>query len=167
MSESNRERMFRIWRESDWADVATFLGPNAERFRSAWEKTHGKMAAGRPGVAWTWCWPALILGFAWFLYRKQWVLGAILLILPLAIGYFLDLPSGGSVGIAIVVAAMAKSLVVQDAVNRIDKIRRAGGGDADLVRAGGVSVAGGAVGGAILALAVAGVASSLLEAGEI
>jgi hypothetical protein len=66
MSESKRERIFRLWRESDWADVEAFLGPNAGRFRSAWEKTREKMTAERPEVAWTWCWPALFFGFAWF-----------------------------------------------------------------------------------------------------
>lgn len=165
MSESNRRRLFRIWRESDWPEVATFLGPNAERFRSAYDKTRARMAAERPGVVWSWCWPALVFGFAWFLYRKQWAIGAILLLLPMAIGYFFDLPSGGTAAVAVAVAAMAKSLVVQDAVARIAKIKDIGGGEAEIARAGGVSAAGGLIGGAILALGVAVLGWTLLEAG--
>ena len=150
-----RERTVAAWRRSEWEEVRLFLGSNAERFRPAWEGTREKMLAGRPAIAWSWCWPALVFGFAWFLYRKQWALAAVLLLLPLAIGYFIDTPGGATVGIGIAIAAMAKSIVVQAAVTKIDRIRAADGDEAAIARAGGVSVVGGIVGGVLIALFLA------------
>lgn len=161
MSERRRDRTFRYWRESEWADVATYLGPNAAKFRPVWEKTRERFAAGKAGVAWSWSWPALLVSFAWFFYRRQWWIGLALLVTPVALSLMLDRPPTGTLGVALVIAAMGKWAVVIDAVERIGRQRDIGG---TVTPGGGVSRVGGLVGGIIYALALAsallGVASS-------
>jgi hypothetical protein len=159
MSETRRERSARIWRESEWEEVAAYLGPNAERFRSAWEKTREKLVVSGAGVAWSWCWPALIFGFAWFLYRKQWAIGTVLLLVPIGFALFFD-RTPGLLGVMIVIAAVAKSTVVQDAVRKIAQIKEAGGGATEIAAAGGVSPVGGIVGGILFAI---GAVSTLVD----
>ncbi|WP_380787593.1 DUF2628 domain-containing protein [Sphingomonas sp. R86521] len=148
-----REATIAAWANSDWDDVARFIGPNAERFASAWEKARTKMTTAGGGLTFTWCWPALFFGFAWFLYRKQWAVGVVLIILPLVIGYFFSVSAGG--GAAIFIAMIAKSTIAQDAVTKIAKIRAAGGGNAEIAAAGGVSVMAGVLGGILLLVELA------------
>ena len=87
------------------------------------------------------------------------LLGAVLLVLPIAIAWFL--PGGATAGITVTMAMLAKSIYVQHAVARIAKLRASGAGDGEIAAAGGVSVAGGVVGGVILALAVGSVIAAL------
>ena len=143
-----KEALIASWANSDWDDVARFIGPNAHRFASAWGNARDKMVKAGGGLVLTWCWPALFFGFAWFLYRKQWAVGAVLIILPLVVGYFFSVSAGG--GAAIFIAMIAKSTIAQDAVTKIAKIRAAGGGDAEIAAAGGVSVIAGVLGGIVL-----------------
>ncbi|MGK6356362.1 hypothetical protein ACMGDH_14195 [Sphingomonas sp. DT-207] len=161
MSETRRERNARIWQESEWEEVAAYLGPNAQRFRPAWERTREKFLLSGTGVAWSWCWPALIFGFAWFLYRRQWAIGAVLLLVPLGFALFLD-RAPSLLGVMIVLAAMAKSVVVQDAVRKIAQIKETGGGMTEIAAAGGVSLAGGIVGGILFAIGAASVLVDIL-----
>ena len=165
MIETRRERAVRLWRESDWAEVAAFLGPNAHRFEGAWAKTRDKMAERGAGIAWSWSWPALLFSFGWFFYRRQWAIGAVLLILPIALALLLE-RAPGTLGAFIVIAVMGKSLVVQDAVNRIAKIKEKGGGMAKITAAGGVSIPGAILGGLILAIGAAGVLLIMFDAGQ-
>lgn len=130
--------------------------PNARRFERVWAKLRGQSMAKGAGFAQSWCWPALVFGFAWFFYRKLWAMGAVLLILPIVLGYFLS-AHGGAIGISAASTILAKNLYVQHAVTRIAKIRAAGGGAPEIAAAGGVSVAGGAIGGVLFALALAAV----------
>jgi hypothetical protein len=159
--QARREATFQAWRESDWHDVATFLGPNAERFHTLWLKTRDNMVVGKASAVWTWCWPAFFLSFAWFFYRKQWAIGAVLLLLPVGLALIFDLPSGGLIGIGIVIAAQAKSFILQDAVSKIARIKAAGGGEAEMAQAGGVSITGGLLGGAAIALGLLAVVLSM------
>jgi hypothetical protein len=145
-----KARSRRLWDETGWEDLACFIGPNAERFRGAWEATRAKTLGGRGGIAFAFCWPAFLFGFAWFLYRKMWTFGLLLLVLPVLLGFVFQSP-GGSIGMAVAVSLFAKSLYVQHALPQIEDARAAGGGDEAVAAAGGVSIVGGAIGGAILA----------------
>jgi len=152
-----KARSRRLWEQTRWEDVAAFIGPRAERFHGAWEATRAKNVEGRGGIAFGFCWPALLFGFAWFLYRKLWAFGLMLLILPVALAWMLESPGGG-IGLTVAISLMGKSMYVQHALSRIDAIRADGGGEEALRAAGGVSLVGGAIGGAILA---AGAASAI------
>lgn len=156
-----RERAVAAWADSDWAEVAAYLGPNAERFRPAYERGREKALERGVGNVFGWSWPALVFGFAWFLYRKQWAIGAVLIVLPLLIAYFVDI-GGGLGGVAIVMAMFAKSFVVQDAVTRIAKLKTAGASMPDIAAAGGVSVPGGIIGGMLWLVALVGAVLTLM-----
>ena len=148
-----------LWAESEWRDVATFIGPNAHKFEVVWVKTRVQSMAKGAGFKIGWCWPPLFIGFAWFLYRKMWGFGALLLVVPVVVGYLL--PGGGAIGLGVAFAMMAKSIYVQHAVVKIAKLRARGAGDAEIAAAGGVSVAGGIIGGVILGVAVLSVIAAL------
>jgi hypothetical protein len=150
----HKARSKRLWEETDWEELALFIGPNADSFRGAWEATRAKNLDGRGGIAFKFCWPAFLFGFAWFLYRKMWAFGLLLLIVPVALGFMFESP-GGSMGVAIAVSLFAKSMYVQHALPKIEEARAGGGGGEAVRAAGGVSILGGAIGGAILAASVA------------
>lgn len=142
-----------LWAASDWADVATFIGPNAPRFERVWAKLRDQSMAKGAGFVQSWCWPALLFGFAWFFYRKLWAMGAVLLILPVVLGLFVS-SHGAAIGVSAASTISAKNLYVQHAVTRIAKLRAAGGGAQEIAAAGGFSVAGGVIGGVLFALAL-------------
>jgi len=160
-----RARTTRLWEAASWDELALFIGPNADRFRGAFEGTRPKMLAGRGGVSFGFCWPALLFSFAWFFYRKMWAAGLALLVIPPALGFFID-SRGGALGVMIAISLFAKSLYVQHAVWKIGAIREKGGGGEAIAAAGGVSIAGGAVGGLILASAAAATLYVILEGGR-
>lgn len=159
-----KARSLRLWEETGWDDLARFIGPNAESFRGAWEATRAKTLGGRGGIAFAFCWPAFLFGFAWFLYRKMWAFGLLLLVLPVMLGFIFE-SLGGSIGMAVAVSLFAKSLYVQHALPKIEDARATGGGDQAVGAAGGVSIVGGAFGGAILAAGAAAVAYLFMTAG--
>jgi hypothetical protein len=149
-----KERSFRLWERTGWEEIATFIGPNADRFHGAWEATRAKVATGRGGIAFGFCWPALLFGFAWFFYRRMWAAGLALLVVPVVLGFFFDM-RGGGIGVMVATALFSKSLYVQHAVSKIGAVHEQGGGGGEAIAAaGGVSVAGGAIGGLILAIGV-------------
>ena len=141
-----------LWQRASWDEIALFIGPNADRFHGAWEATRAKIERGRGGIAFGFCLPALLFGFAWFLYRKMWAMGLLLLVLPIALAFMFDSP-GGSIGTTVALALFAKSLYVHHALSKLDAARA--GGEAAQRAAGGVSLAGGLVGAAIFAAGAA------------
>ncbi len=143
-----------LWANVDWRDMATFIGPNADRFHRVYEKARKQAIEKGSGFAQGWSWPALLFGFAWFFYRKLWAIGAVLLVLPIAIGYFFQ-SNGASIGVGVAMAMLAKTIYLQHAVSRIAKARAAGGGEAEIAAAGGASLLGGVIGGAIWLLVIA------------
>lgn len=151
------DNMVALWTGVEWADVATFIGPNAERFKKVFEKMRADALNRRTGIAWSFSWPALFFSFAWFFARKQWLMGGLLLALPILASFFLPAASFGGIGIFI--AANAKWAYLQTSVPKIAKIVSANPPgttrDAALVSAGGISKAGAIVGGIILAGALA------------
>jgi hypothetical protein len=150
-----------LFGQTDWTDIAWFIGPNAERFRPTWEKMKARIGDGRSAVIWGFSWPALFLGFAWFFYRKLWAAGLVVLVLPAAIGVLLD-NAPGSLAAMIALAMYANSYYVQHAVRRIVRIKAEGGGEKEIAAAGGVSVAGAIVGGVLLLVGLAGMAISVM-----
>ena len=135
----------------EWEDFKAFIGPNAEKFRSVRTKIRGK-----DGVS-GWCWPAFFFAFAWFFYRKMYVEGAGLLLLPII--YTLIFPDSDlEFGLGLVFAMGAKYWYLRKATKKFEKIsQRTSSNETkrqQLQMAGGVSVAGGVIGGAIYAVLV-------------
>lgn len=157
---ANKARNVAAWSATDWDDVARFIGPNADRFRRSWEATRDKIAAKGGGMAFGFCWPCLLFSFAWFFYRRLWAAGLAILLVPIVFSLVFE-SSGGMLGALIGISLFAKSAYVQHAVGKVARIRQAGGGDDEIVRAGGISVAGGAIGGLIMALGYAAVILSV------
>lgn len=147
-----KARNRRLWEETSWNELAAFMEPNAESFHGAWEATRAKNVEGRGGIAFGFCWPALLFGFAWFLYRKMWAFGLLLLVLPVALSFMFESP-GGPIGLMVAMAMFGKSLYVQHALSRMDRAREGGG--AAVLAAGGVSIPGAVIGGAIIAASTA------------
>lgn len=145
---TGKERNIAAWAQSSWDEVAAFIGPNAERFRSAYDKGREKGAKSGAGIALTWSWAGLVFSFAWFAYRKLWLMAAAAIILPLALGE-LNAGGGALLGLVVAIATLSKSVYVQHAVTKIARIKAEGGGRAEIAAAGGVSMAGGIVGGAL------------------
>jgi hypothetical protein len=148
-----KARTLDLWQRTPWDDIALFVGPNAKRFQRAWQATRAKFEGGRGGIAFGFCLPALLFGFAWFLYRRMWTMGAMLLVLPVALSYFFA-SAGGSIGLSIAMSLFGKSLYMQHAVARIGALRERGAGDEEIAAAGGTSLVGGLVGGVILAAGI-------------
>lgn len=145
-----------MWSDIAWEDVAAYIGPNANRFQGVWEKQRAFALAGRGGIAWSMCWPALFLSVAWFFYRKQWLLGAIMIILPAIMVAFLPIPAGAFGGVGIAISMMAKSLYLQDAIPRIARLKAAVLDDREaLALAGGVSLPAGIISGLVIGVASA------------
>ena len=146
-----------LWGSVDWQDVATFIGPNAERFQKVFEKMRADALNRRPGICWSFSWAALLFSFAWFFARKQWLMGGLLLALPILASFFV--PASALGGIGVFIAVMAKWAYLQTAVPKIAKIVRANPAgaarDAALVNAGGFSKTGAIVGGVLLIAAIA------------
>ncbi|HEX9933219.1 MAG TPA: hypothetical protein VGB08_10295 [Allosphingosinicella sp.] len=163
---AHKARNLERWTTVGWDEIASFAGPNADRFRPAWEKSRARLFEGRGAMALGFCWPALLFSFAWFFYRKMWLFGGLLLVLPVLLAFIFETRAGGSIGMGVAMAMLGKGLYVQHAVGKIGEIREGGGGDAEIARAGGVSVAGGAVGGVILALALAALFYPVLTSGR-
>ena len=133
------------------ADLAEFFGQDGEAYLATYEKM--RASTRRQHSVFAWSWPAFLVSFAWFFYRKQYVLGALIVLLPLVLGYLLG-GSGGS-SAAIVIAVLAKPSYVRAALERIvkaDALKLEGAERADyLRRAGGVSPAAGGFAAIVLA----------------
>jgi hypothetical protein len=137
------------------ADLAAFFGSRAE----AYLKTYEKM---RAATGWRrlqsigWCWPAFFSGFAWFFYRKMYVLGTIVVVVPVVLGLVINTGTGI---VAVVIAMYGKGYYVQSALRHVlkaDEIGLVGQERSDYLRgAGGVSIAAGVIGGFIYASALA------------
>ncbi len=140
---NRRERLQEIWADTPWEDVAAFIGPNAERFRPVWEKQRGMILKKGHGLTWSFSWPTFFLSYVWFFYRKQWLIGGMLIVLPVVLIFLFPTATGGLGGLAIVIAMMAKCLYLQDALPRIAKMRatetEGGARQAALARSGGTS----------------------------
>jgi hypothetical protein len=150
------------WTDTPWEEIATFIGPNAEYYRSYYEKSHASMAEkGNPGFMFSWHWPALIplLGIPWAVARKNWAyvgIMALFYVVIIILGAFMERPN---FGFAIFLApAMAKQTYMQFAMTKIGKIRAATAEgparDAALREAGGLDMSSGYIAGAICAAIV-------------
>ncbi len=134
------------------AEIVAFAGPNADRFLPAWHDMKDQ-ATGKKSFSLRWCWPAFFFGSAWFLYRRMYALAAAFLFIPILLALFTPIGSTGGSSLAVVLAMFAKAAYVGHAQSKIRKIKAravsAEDAAAKIVRSGGVSIAGGVIGGSI------------------
>jgi len=137
------------------ADLATFFGPRAEVFLDTYEKMRSATGTQRKQPR-TWSWPVFLGSFTWFFYRKMYAYGAMMIILPIVLGYLFG-SAGGA--LPILFAMWAKGWYVSTALNRIVKADTLGLTGAErtdyLQRAGGVSLPAGIFAGLIYAALLA------------
>jgi hypothetical protein len=134
------------------ADLKIFFGPRAEIFLN----TYDKMVAHQKTNVFTWSWPGFLLAFVWFFYRRLYIWGAALILVPIVLAVlFPSLTGGGMAYIGII----AKSIYVQAGLSRIRKADTLGLQGAEredyLRRAGGVSLTAGILAGILYVLFVA------------
>jgi hypothetical protein len=154
-----------LWTESEWKDVALFIGDNAETFKPTWEaaRTSWIEKGKQPSTFLSWHWPALIpvLGLPWLAARKIWpllwtIIGTIIAINLLAI--FVKTPPSATAFIIFLVPIMAKNFYVNHAVTKIEKIKKnipdEAGRTAAIQAAGGLHMNNGYIAGAACALLI-------------
>ena len=76
------------------ADLSVFFGPNADTFLETYEKMRSETGTRR-NMPKTWSWPVFLGSFVWFFYRKMYAYGAIIILLPIILGYLFASASGG------------------------------------------------------------------------
>ena len=134
------------------AELATFFGPHADVYLAVYEKMRAAEPAKRMVVR-AWSWPVFLGSFTWFFYRKMYAYGAIVILLPLAVGYLFGSAGGG---VWLILAIWAKAWYVNAALARITKADQLGLAGAErsdyLRRAGGVSMVAGIFAGAVFVL---------------
>jgi hypothetical protein len=138
-----------------YADLTTFFGPRAEVFLDTYEKMRSGTGARRTAPK-SWSWPVFLGSFTWFFYRKMYAYGAMIIILPIILGYLFG--SAGS-ALPILFAVWAKGWYVTYALHRIIKADTLGLTGAErsdyLQRAGGVSLPAGIFAGLLYAALLA------------
>lgn len=106
-SQKSDENLFRL-----------FVGPNADKFIRIYR------AQGENKHVTSFNWAVLLATLPWFFYRKLYVVGAGILLLPIIlVVIFPDLSGVGTTGLAVALALFANSLYVQIARRRIKKLK--------------------------------------------
>jgi hypothetical protein len=134
-------------------DLRLYLGPNPGPYVAYWESAR---ASGHPFV-WGWNWWGLLFPVPWLFYRKIWAVGAAVVLLPVLLDAVLGFGSEAGIGLAALIAAGGKALVIERAERKSKSVDALGllsqESIARLRRAGGVSRPGAAIG-ALMMLAV-------------
>src|ERR1700689_2414612 len=66
-------------------DLSTFFGPHADAYIAHYAKMQRGSGWGRL-FSRRWGWPAFLLSYGWYFYRKQYITGAIMVVLPIVLG---------------------------------------------------------------------------------
>ena len=119
--QEHRARALAVWSDTSWEEVATYIGPNADKFRPIWEKQRKLILADKNRLVRSFCWPAFWMSFVWFFYRKQWLIGTLLILAPIVL-FYIGGP-GSPIGIGIVVGCIANSTYLQDVMPKIARLK--------------------------------------------
>jgi hypothetical protein len=136
-------------------ELRTFFGPRSEVFLDTYDKMRSAPAAKR-AVQRSWSWPVFFGSFTWFFYRKMYTYGAMVIFMPMLLGYLFGSAGGAT---SIIFAMWAKTWYVSYGLNRIvkaDQLGLTGAERTNYLRcAGGVSLPAGLFAGFIYACFVA------------
>jgi hypothetical protein len=146
-------------------DLFAFFGPDPDVYLEVYDEMRRPKGPTAPV---TWSWPVFFVGFAWFFYRKLYVWGAALILVPIIADLLFGIAGAGVLAIAAILTA--KGTYVRSTLRRIQTADELGlSGDERaryLERAGGVSVVAAVFSGILLALfylaLVVGIATSPL-----
>ena len=132
-----------------------FIGPNADRFM----KIYRSIVEGDGTRHWGFNWVVWLVGTPWFFYRRMYLAGAAVLLVPIVFALvFPDFAQAGIPGINVALAFVANRWYVTTVMSRIDKITALGLSREEqnerIYQAGGVCVAG-AIFGAVIIVALA------------
>jgi hypothetical protein len=150
-------------RMADW--LLVYVGRNPEPYAATYRRM---VRAGKASML-SWSWSAFFFTFAWFFYRRMWLIGLVIMGLPGFLTQFgTEMATGALIATPFVSALMGKGLYLNRAFRRIYRIDRSPRTEAEkrvaIMDAGGVSYVSGVLGG-VLILSVYGVIVLLL-AGE-
>lgn len=139
---------------SDEELLRAFCGPNAEPF----VRIHRAQESGKRKLSFNWV--VLLAALPWFLYRKLYLYGIAIVLIPIVlVVVFPDLAGVSFAGAVGALAALSNSLYVQSATRRIGKLKALNLSPEELVErvkdAGGTSPVGAAFGAAVVASAIA------------
>lgn len=128
----------------------SFVGPNSPIYQDTLQKMRAKDPELRK-LPPTWCWPAFLITVPWLLYRKLYVLAAVVALGPIALEIIFPKLSGMNMSaIFVIFGVLGKPFYVQFAFKRIEKLRKRARNQEDLQalveKAGGVSVLGAVLG---------------------
>lgn len=134
-------------------ELGDFFGPRADKYLAIYDK----MRASNRQFVTAPNWLVLFTGFPWFFYRRMYVTGTLLIIVPLLAAYLLGFTSNA--GISAGICVWANNHYVRSAIRRLkkaDALGLVGEERSDyLRRAGGVSVVAGVLASVLLVAAVA------------
>ena len=140
---------------SDEDLLRAFVGPNAEKFVAIYRAQKAKK---KKKLSFNWV--VLLAALPWYLYRKLYLFGACIVLVPIAlVVVFPDFAEASLAGMAGALAVMSNSLYVQTAERRIAKLKSLNLPPAELVervrKAGGTSPAGAVFGTLVVASMIA------------
>tara|TARA_Y100000588_G_scaffold201336_2_gene214942 strand:- start:2 stop:697 length:696 start_codon:yes stop_codon:yes gene_type:complete len=139
-----------------WSDrMADWLLVYVKRNPKPYAKTYLRMVEKRKLSLLTWSFPAFFFSFAWFFYRRMWVIGIVILALPEILGQFsTEMATGALFAIPFVSGVMGEGLYLNRAFRRIYRIDQSAETDEEkhisVEDAGGVSYVGAMLGGIML-----------------
>lgn len=151
------------WTNVTWDEMAAYIGPNADAYKKAWQRTHDVMTEkGKPGFNFNWSWAALIpiLGIPWAAARKQWLFVGLMVAVVVLINvlYYFFPKAGNFSFMPFLVAWWAKEYYTQAAVAKISEIKatipEGTQRDAAIRAAGGIDMSFGYIAGAICAVLI-------------
>jgi len=158
--DKHRELFRRADQDQVLRDLSVFFGPRADKYLAIYEKMRARDA---PWARWNFNVPVFFCGFPWFFYRRMYLVGSLVIFLPILAGYLFGFQ--GNAGIAVGLAVSANNLYVLSGMKRLHKADELGLSGEErqeyLRRAGGVSVVAGVLASllfvTIFALAIYGV----------
>ncbi|MEM6902837.1 MAG: DUF2628 domain-containing protein [Pseudomonadota bacterium] len=133
-------------RMADW--LLVYVGPNPKPYAA----TYRRMVKKRKIAIFSWSFAALFFTFAWFVYRRMWLLAAVLIGLPFLMANVAPVIFANVFAAAPLIGAlMGKGFYLNRAFRQIYAIEQMAIDDAEkheLIRqAGGISIVGGILGG--------------------
>ena len=107
-----------------WDDMATAIGPNADKYEKLWQRMHG--SARNVFNTYSFCWSAIpFFGVAWAVARKMYLWAAIMFVAMIALAWVMP-SNAGALGLAIVMSLTQKSIYLRWLMSHIQLIDKRG-----------------------------------------
>ncbi|MCZ4279611.1 DUF2628 domain-containing protein [Kiloniella laminariae] len=153
-SETPAEKLAGEDEDSEEDLLRLFVGPNADKFIRIYQAQQAKKA----GMSFNWA--VLIAALPWLFYRKLYLTGLGVLLLPMALLYvFPAIPNGALTGLSVALVMVANAYYVGVALRQIKKLKALNLPREELherlKKSGGTSPIGAAIGGVIVAALLA------------